>query len=119
MNTDAIFQQLPADLFNPSRLPEPEKGWRHHPDTDLIFDLLAIDDEGQATYYFIKDTLGYEMSYVELEDDNPELAEKYYEEVGGDCSGWDPTKPEGDGWLLMWITDTDDGPVAMYGRKIK
>ncbi|GAA5785096.1 hypothetical protein YWS52_14160 [Chitiniphilus shinanonensis] len=33
-----------------------------------------------------------------------------------DCTTWEPTTPAGDGWFLLSIHDTEDGPVAVFGN---
>jgi hypothetical protein len=112
--TADILQKLPADLFNPVRLPKrDEYGYVSHPDADLIFELLGVDDEGEAAWKYIVG-LGYDHCAVALDDDD--LLEEYAIDLG--CTDWEPEKPEGDGWVLAWITDSEDGPVAVYLRKL-
>lgn len=116
MNDD-IIAKLPTDLFSYARLPErDDDGLVCHPDIDLIHELVGVDDEGEATSKFIE-ALGYKSSHVQMEIDAPDLADRYFEEESTDCSQWTPSKPDGEGWLLVCIVDTEDGPVACYVRK--
>lgn len=49
---------------------------------------------------------------VWMEDDNPELFERYM--TGDpDVSAWNPT-PVSSEAVLIFISDTDDGPLAMF-----
>lgn len=47
-----------------------------------------------------------------LEDDNEEISERYCE-GDADVSDWNPTKPC-DNAFLLFICDTDDGPLAVF-----
>ncbi|HSH72378.1 MAG TPA: hypothetical protein VK974_04895 [Methylophilaceae bacterium] len=111
--------EVPADLFNPERMPgRDEFGFVGHPDADLIYRQMATDDEGEAAWRFIEN-LGYEYKVVSLEGDaSEEICTRYFEGNSPDCSYWVPSKPEGEGWLLAWITDTEDGPAAVYVKKV-
>ncbi|EJC4159266.1 hypothetical protein NMZ70_005405, partial [Escherichia coli] len=33
-----------------------------------------------------------------------------------DISAWEPERPEGDGWFIGSIHDTEDGPVCVWLR---
>ena len=35
---------------------------------------------------------------------------------GPDISAWEPERPEGDGWFIGSIHDTEDGPVCVWLR---
>lgn len=35
-----------------------------------------------------------------------------------DCSYWEPSKPDGEGWFCLAIYDTDDGPSCWWGRRV-
>lgn len=49
-----------------------------------------------------------------------EIAEKYFDgELGGDISSWQPSKPEGKGWFIGSIHDTEDGPYCIWLRSVK
>lgn len=116
MNSE-ISNKIPADLFSSHRLPSRGvDGFLHHPDLDLIYQLVGVDDEGEAADKFIKD-LGYEAINVWLESDNDELYERYGDSGEPECAYWTPSVPDGEGWLLVCITDTEDGPVACYVRQ--
>ncbi|MBW9430725.1 hypothetical protein FHC77_08195 [Atlantibacter hermannii] len=41
-----------------------------------------------------------------------------YERGDGDISPWTPTPPEGEGWFIASIHDTEDGPVCYWLRPI-
>lgn len=74
-----------------------------------------IEDDADCTPWIEK--WGFDWKLVGLEGDAPpEMVERYFESNESDCSYWTPTPPEGDGWFLAAIYDTEDGPYAMFLR---
>lgn len=59
---------------------------------------------------------GLEFFIVELENDNEELAGRWFEDGLCDCTTWEPTMPDGDGWFIFSIHDTEDGPICVWVR---
>ncbi|EKP0311595.1 hypothetical protein ACTG16_22795 [Aeromonas sp. 23P] len=53
---------------------------------------------------------------VMYDDASIEVNEAYEKAKGGDCSLWQPTPPEGEGWITLSIHDTEEGPVCLWGR---
>lgn len=60
--------------------------------------------------------LGLELQNVFMESDAPRL----YDSARSDqrYSEWIPTRPEGAGWFVLSIHDTDNGPVCQYVRPL-
>jgi hypothetical protein len=60
---------------------------------------------------------GNEIAVVQLTLDEPNHA-LAAEWVGGDnnISAWNPTQPEGDGWYLAMVCESDEGPFAVFAR---
>lgn len=60
--------------------------------------------------------LGLELQNVFMESDAPRL----YDSARSDqrYSEWIPTRPEGSGWFVLSIHDTDNGPVCQYVRPL-
>ncbi|GEM_PF-1567402 len=60
--------------------------------------------------------LGLELQNVFMESDAPRL----YDSARSDqrYSEWIPTRPEGVGWFVLSIHDTDNGPVCQYVRPL-
>jgi hypothetical protein len=103
-------------LFDPARMPaRDENGWVSHPDLDQprwnkdeeLLNVQAFVDAGYDVHFTM-------MEY-DLTDDHPTY-HAYYEGDSSDLSGWEPSKPEGEGWWLIAIYDSEDGPWAMYIR---
>lgn len=60
--------------------------------------------------------LGLELQNVFMESDAPRL----YDSARSDqrYNEWIPTRPEGAGWFVLSIHDTDNGPVCQYVRPL-
>jgi hypothetical protein len=88
-----------------------EDGHIQHPDMEGIgWDEFEMGPQLRA--------IGWHSTTVCFESDaSHEQKERYDEGNSPDCSYWTPSWPEGDGWLLAAIYDTEDGPVALYVRR--
>jgi hypothetical protein len=102
------LEGLRAKLLAPREIKRDEDGWLTHPD-------YPVCDEGTHAGKFLE-AFGIEVKFVSMDSDDPEGAERYFEAGEPDCSYWTPTQPAGDGWILLEIYDTEDGPYAMFGR---
>lgn len=97
--------------FEAARLPaRDEDGHLQHPDMDGIgWDEFDMGPQLRA--------LGWISKTVCFEDDADDAArDRYSDDDSADCSYWTPTRPEGAGWLLAAIYDTEEGPVALFVR---
>ncbi|MEX3764501.1 hypothetical protein [Paraburkholderia phenoliruptrix] len=102
------LEGLRDKLLAPRAIARDENGWLWHPD-------YPVCDEGTRADRLLE-AFGIETAFVGMESDSPDFAERWHEEGLTDCSEWTPTPPAGDGWLLLEIYDTEDGPYAMFGR---
>ncbi|AST86256.1 hypothetical protein CIG66_07170 [Ralstonia pseudosolanacearum] len=105
----ANLEGLAKALLAPREIVRDAYGWLDHP-------ALPICDEG-VRFDTLLDAFGLETYFRAMDGDvSPEEYDRYYDEQGG-CAGWTPTPPEGDGWRLLAIYDTEDGPYAMFARE--
>lgn len=98
--------------FAAARLPARDQdGHVQHPDMNGIgFDEFDMGPQLRA--------IGWHSTTVDFETDaTHEQSEQYSDADSPDCSYWTPSWPEGEGWLMAAIYDTEDGPVALYVRK--
>ncbi|WP_322072212.1 hypothetical protein [Paraburkholderia bannensis] len=102
------LEGLRKKLLTPRKILRDENGWAWHGD-------YPVFDEGTHVDKFLA-ALGIKSAFVAMESDLPDFAERWHEEGLTDCSAWTPTPPEGDGWLLLAIYDTEDGPYALFCR---
>jgi hypothetical protein len=106
-------------LFDPARLPpRDECGMTFHPDLeDERWEHPDLGEEYLSSEAIL--AAGFESRQVAFEYDAPEeLQERYYESGEPDICDWEPTSPEGEGWVLVGIWDTEDGPYAMFVRRV-
>jgi hypothetical protein len=95
-------------LLTPVVLARDGNGWFVHPEYPACDADMRIDKFLEA--------FDIEPAFVSMEDDAPEFSNRWAEEGLTNCSEWTPTPPEGNGWALLAICDSEDGPYAIYGR---
>jgi hypothetical protein len=109
-------------LFDQAAMPaRDEYGFAFHPDLDQFLidadgNLSLENDSEDLRYSFVHmEAAGWESAVVDFEDDaSAEVRDAY---AAGDLiAGWNPTPPAGEHWQLVAISDTEDGPKAMYVR---
>ncbi len=104
------LENLQDRLLAPTPIERDDIGHWYHPH-------LPDCDEG-VSYGDLLAVFGMEVACVAMEGDAAEeVAERYFDQGGPDCSDWTPTPPKGEGWVLLAIFDTEDGPYAMFARK--
>lgn len=93
-------------------------GWFSHP--QYLSEPEYEDCEGISSQEFFEylKARGVEYAMSSLEGDDPDANDRYCEDGQADCSAWEPSVPAGEGWFVMSIHDTEDGPVCIWGRKI-
>lgn len=62
---------------------------------------------------------GIETTITSMESDDLEMLDQYVELGQCDCRDWEPSQPDGDGWFVLSIHDTEDGPVCVWGRRLE
>lgn len=76
-------------------------------------------DEG-VNYETFFAAFGIDAAFIHMENDVAgDTYDRYFASNSANCSMWTPSAPTGDGWLLLEIYDTEDGPVALYVREKK
>jgi len=107
-------------LFDPARLPpRDECGMTFHPDLeDERWEHPDLGEEYLSSEAIL--AAGFESRQVMLEydDASEEVRDRYYNGGDGGVPDWNPTSPEGEGWILVGIWDTEDSPCAMFVRRV-
>lgn len=62
------------------------------------------------------DLMDSECAFIDMESNaSDELNDRYVDGKAG-AEEWTPTPPDGEGWVLLAIYDTEDGPYACFAR---
>lgn len=106
--TVAVEPAVGPGLFAPERLPPRcEYGYTMHPDIPK-----PAEEESWEAMVEACAALGWEADYVPGDEIVLEETGEY------DATTWEPTPPDGAGWRLVAIYDTEDGPCAMFVRPL-
>lgn len=99
-------------LIQPVPLVREADGWWHHPDLPMF-----EEDQGEESREWVKaqglTIVTAEMEY-EVDTDN----DPYFEQGEGSCAHWEPSKPDGESWFVLAISDTDNGPSCWWARRV-
>lgn len=103
------LEGTPEALLAPAG-PRDDDGHVWHP-------ALPILNE-DCSLILLLEALGFATAIVHMESDcqDEDLLDRVAE--GESCLAWIPSPPTGDGWNLILIADTEDGPLAAFIRPI-
>lgn len=90
-------------------MPRDEHGYWLHP----LINWAVVPEEADAGPYLR--SLGLRLAVVSMYEDAPELFDRYGETGDPNISEWTPVPPD-DGWILLAIYDTEDGPHACWAK---
>ncbi|EOT9470148.1 hypothetical protein ACNEOW_004531, partial [Escherichia coli] len=94
-----------------------EDGYWTHPEYANLFgdrEVISADEFSS----FCKQH-GIESSIVKMENDNNQtVIDAYFEDGNQNISGWEPGMPDGEGWFVGSIHDTEDGPICVWFRNV-
>ncbi|MFV8629835.1 hypothetical protein ACNRDB_10140 [Ralstonia pseudosolanacearum] len=108
----ADLQGLRDTLLAPRKILRDAEGWLTHPA------MPAVDED--VPYDRLLAAFGIETFVRDMETDADEAtAKRYFDDGHPDCSAWMPTPPEGEGWRLLEIFDSEIGPYALFARAAK
>ncbi|WP_440216275.1 hypothetical protein [Chromobacterium piscinae] len=112
MHYPQLADDIIAKVFAPRTPQRDDNGWWLHP-------VLCWQEDESFRLREWLGGYGYEISIIEMDwaENSDELFEAL-EETGSVC-GWLPLSPDGEGWFLSGIYDTDDGPAAAWIRKMQ
>ncbi|AYQ38297.1 MULTISPECIES: hypothetical protein [Burkholderia cepacia complex] len=111
-NPPADLQGLRRAILTPREIVRDQHGMLSHPE------IPYLDEDVNYQTFFA--AFGIESAFVCMETDiDGDAYDRYVESNDPSVSFWTPSAPDGEGWLLLEIYDTDDGPVALYVREKK
>lgn len=103
------------NLIQPMELSVNKYGNRAHPD--------LLDPENFASNlsweHWLREQKLDETAVVNFDcDASEELVKRYSDGDTTVINEWQPSKPDDrDGWFMLYITDSDDGPFCMWVRR--
>ncbi|VWB69817.1 hypothetical protein [Burkholderia lata] len=106
------LEGLRRAIFTPRTVARDQDGMLSHPAVPYL-----DEDVNYETFFA---AFGIEAAFIHMENDvDCDTYDQYFASNSANCSAWTPSAPAGDGWLLLEIYDTEDGPVALYVREKK
>ncbi|MFP1891058.1 hypothetical protein ACLEEJ_00350 [Lonsdalea quercina] len=105
------------EKITPVAVERDEYGYWTHPDYYAYCDGREYIPKSEYDQWLKQ--IGMESVVVCLEYDDESLKQTMYFEWDPDVRGWEPPKPDGEGWFIVSIHDTDDGPVCIWMREAK
>lgn len=106
-------------LFDPERLPPRDAdGYTDHPQLwdERWFDGKPEDEAPLNIAAFT--AAGLECAWVAREDQDPEGVQANEDADSFGCARWTPRAPDGEGWRLVSVYNTEDGDAAFFVRDI-
>ncbi len=100
-------------LIDPVAVERDADGWWSHPG-------IPDFDEDMDAWRTWRDAQGLEFTHVSLEneDETHPAYVAYYENEEASVANWHPQAPDGEGWFVFSIHDTEDGPFWYWARRI-
>ncbi|MFS8930982.1 hypothetical protein [Cupriavidus taiwanensis] len=103
------LEDLADELLAPREIRRDANGHVQHPAMPSLGEAVCIAEFLSA--------FGLEVDAIAMEDDDRTAWEQYTEAENTDCSFWNPSTPSGEGWVLLEIFESEDGPSALYARR--
>ncbi len=105
---------VPAPLIQAAPVERDSDGyWTHpaHPE-------FEEGQDAEAAAWFKAQQLQTHIAYLESEAEDHPAVVAYWGDAGdSNISAWEPPRPEGKGWFVLSIHDTEDwGPVCVWVR---
>lgn len=97
-----------------------EQGFWTHPDYFEPANGNEYGAPGEFEKWLFDNGLEVYTLGLEYDLNASDFAVKYADgDFDCDVSGWEPTRPDGDGWFVGSIHDTEDGPYCIWLRRKK
>lgn len=80
-----------------------------HPEYEKFCDGREYISTEEFNAWMKVNNLQWTIRAMDEDDFNPDAD-------GPDISAWEPERPEGEGWFIGSIHDTEDGPVCVWMR---
>ena len=93
-------------------------GYWTHPKYEEFCSGRETIPSSEIDAFFRVNELEWQMTELET-DPSPTahvVAQRYFETGDANVSDWSPTPPQGEGWFIGSLHDTEDGPVCIWLR---
>jgi len=102
-------------MIKPMEVKRDQYGFWTHPEYFGPANGHEFGAPGEFDAWLLANNLEVYTLGLEYDENASEFAEKYADgEFDGDISEWQPTQPDGDGWFIGSIHDTEDGPYCIW-----
>lgn len=105
----ANLEGLAKALLAPREIVRDAQGWLDHPALPVCDENVRFDE--------LLGAFGLETYFRAMDGDIDCDAYERIVDAGNGCAEWTPTPPEGEGWTLLTVYETEDGPYAMFARQ--
>lgn len=101
------------NLIQPMEVTRDADGWWSHP-------AIPEFDEDYSAWKAWLVAQGLETQHAQLEDEDESHPSyiAYFENGEASVAEWHKDLPSGDGWFVLSIHDTEDGPTWVWARRI-
>lgn len=107
-------------LIQPAPVQRDENGNWFHPELPAFAGTDEAGPNAPKWEDWIREQ-GLKVCRFDLEDEDkshPAYVNYWGDNQSADISAWNPV-PHGNGWFLLAIGDTEDGPLAWFARRTK
>lgn len=94
------------------------RGFWTHPDFFVPANGNEFGVEGEFDAWKAFNRVTGAIGWMECEENAEEL-QSAYDASDCDLSMWQPTQPNGDGWFMVSIHDTEEGPICIWLRPLE
>ncbi|KVG03164.1 hypothetical protein WJ21_04560 [Burkholderia vietnamiensis] len=111
-DSPASLEGLRRAILTPRAIVRDQDGMLSHPAVPYL-----DEDVNYETFFA---AFGIDAAFIHMENDvDCDTYDQSFASNSANCSFWTPSAPAGDGWMLLEIYDTEDGPVALFVREKK
>lgn len=103
---------MEATLIQAVNVVRQEDGLWYHPDMPSF-----TENVEQFSEWLLEQGLQIEVVKLSDEDEAHPVYANYFYAGATNVSGWNPREPDGDGWFMLSIEDTEDGPACLWARR--
>lgn len=107
---------MAIDLIQPAPVVRDENGYWLHP---CLPKFRKNAPEGRNAFRDWQANQQLEICTIQLECDWTGEGEHPYWSGSDNCNGWEPSRPDGEGWFCLAIDDTEEGPTCWWARRVE